>query len=163
MQGPAWCNSTKYKNGIKSSISFHFMIFVDSIHSGELFAGSKLRINRTCCQKLRNIVYVKSNIWRLVLQNLHIIRLHHIWCLMSVDYTYTLPGGITAVPICVSNNPTLQWLHNERDGVGNHKPHDCLLSRLFKVQIKESIKAPRHWPLQGEFTGDRWIPRTKVQ
>ena len=22
------------------------------------------------------------------------------------------------------------------------------------------IKAPRHWPLCGEFTGDRWIPRT---
>ena len=23
------------------------------------------------------------------------------------------------------------------------------------VQIKENIKAPRHWPLCGEFTGDR--------
>ena len=23
------------------------------------------------------------------------------------------------------------------------------------------MKAPRHWPLWGEFTGDRWIPRTK--
>ena len=31
-------------------------------------------------------------------------------------------------------------------------------SRLFTqpfIQIKESIKAPRHWPLCGEFTGDR--------
>ena len=33
-------------------------------------------------------------------------------------------------------------------------------SRLFtqpfiQVQIKENIKAPRHWPLCGEFTGDR--------
>ena len=41
-------------------------------------------------------------------------------------------------------------------------------SRLFtksfiKTQIKESIKAPRHWPLCGEFTGDRWIPHTKGQ
>ena len=41
-------------------------------------------------------------------------------------------------------------------------------SRLFthafiQVQIKENIKAPRHWPLCGEFTGDRWIPRTKGQ
>ena len=25
------------------------------------------------------------------------------------------------------------------------------------------IWAPRHWPLWGEFTGDRWIPRTKGQ
>ena len=23
---------------------------------------------------------------------------------------------------------------------------------------KKNIKAPRHWPLCGEFTGDRWIP-----
>ena len=41
-------------------------------------------------------------------------------------------------------------------------------SRLFtqsfiQTQIKENIKAPRHWPLCGEFTGGRWIPRTKGQ
>ena len=30
-------------------------------------------------------------------------------------------------------------------------------------QIKENIKAPRHRPLWGEFTGHRWIPRTKDQ
>ena len=29
--------------------------------------------------------------------------------------------------------------------------------------MKENIKAPRHWPLWGEFTSDRWIPRTKGQ
>ena len=32
---------------------------------------------------------------------------------------------------------TLLWSHNERDGVSNHQPHDCLLNRLFKAQIKE--------------------------
>ena len=29
-------------------------------------------------------------------------------------------------------------------------------------QIKENIKAVRHWPLWGEFTGDRWISHTKA-
>ena len=29
--------------------------------------------------------------------------------------------------------------------------------------IKENIKAPRHWPLWGESTGDQWIPLTKGQ
>ena len=29
--------------------------------------------------------------------------------------------------------------------------------------MKENIKALRHWPLCGEFTGDRWIPRTNDQ
>ena len=38
-----------------------------------------------------------------------------------------------------------------------------LFNRLFKAQIKENIKAPRHWPLFGEFTGHRWIPRTNDQ
>ena len=31
------------------------------------------------------------------------------------------------------------------------------------MQINENIKAPRHWPLCWEFTGHRWIPRTKGQ
>ena len=34
-------------------------------------------------------------------------------------------------------------------------------STLIQAQIKGNIKAPRHWPLCGEFTGNRWIPRTK--
>ena len=29
---------------------------------------------------------------------------------------------------------------------------------FIQAQIKENIKAPRHWPLCEEFTGDRWIP-----
>ena len=37
---------------------------------------------------------------------------------------------------------------------------ECLLNGL---QIKENIKAPRHWRLWGESTGDRWIPLTKDQ
>ena len=31
---------------------------------------------------------------------------------------------------------------------------------FVQAQIKENIKAPRHWSLWGEYTGDRWIPRT---
>ena len=57
----------------------------------------------------------------------------------------------------------LQLRHNERDGISNHQPDDCLLNLLFKAQIKENIEAPRHWPLWGEFISDRWIPRTKGQ
>ena len=50
--------------------------------------------------------------------------------------------------------------HNGRERVSNHQPHE---SRLFtqpfiQTQIKENIKASRHWPLCGEFTGPRWIP-----
>ena len=34
---------------------------------------------------------------------------------------------------------------------------------FIHAQIVDNIKAPRHWPLCGEFTGDRWIPRTEDQ
>ena len=44
--------------------------------------------------------------------------------------------------------------HNERDGVSNLQPDECLLNRLFKAQIIENIKALLHWPLGGKFTGD---------
>ena len=47
------------------------------------------------------------------------------------------------------NRSPLQWRHN-------YQLHKCLLNRLFG-----NIKAPRHWPLWGEFTG-RCIPRTKA-
>ena len=33
-------------------------------------------------------------------------------------------------------------------------------SDYSEMHIKENIKAPRHWPLWGKFTGDRWIPCT---
>ena len=33
---------------------------------------------------------------------------------------------------------------------------------FIHAQIKENSQAPHHWPLCGEFTGDRWIPRTRV-
>ena len=34
----------------------------------------------------------------------------------------------------------LQWLHDGRDGVSNHQPHDCLLNPLFKRRSKKASK-----------------------
>ena len=36
-------------------------------------------------------------------------------------------------------------------------------SAVYSGADKKNIKAPPHWPLCGEFTGDRWILRTKGQ
>ena len=38
-----------------------------------------------------------------------------------------------------------------------------LTQPIIQTQIKENIKASHDWPLCGEFTGDRWIPRTNGQ
>ena len=32
---------------------------------------------------------------------------------------------------------TLQWRNNERDGASNHRPHACLLNRLFRRRWKK--------------------------
>ena len=37
-------------------------------------------------------------------------------------------------------NRTLQWRHNGLDGVSNHQPHHCLLSRLFGHRSKKKSK-----------------------
>ena len=36
-------------------------------------------------------------------------------------------------------------------------------SIVYSGADQRLISAPRHWPLCGEFTGDRWIPRTNGQ
>ena len=35
---------------------------------------------------------------------------------------------------------SLQWRHNEHDGVSNHQPYDCLLSRVFRRRSKKTSK-----------------------
>ena len=35
---------------------------------------------------------------------------------------------------------TLKWRHDGHDGVSNHQPHDCLLSRLFRCRSKKTSK-----------------------
>ena len=57
----------------------------------------------------------------------------------------------------------LQLRQNGLDSVLNHQPHDCLLKRLFRHWSKKTSKLRVTGPLCGEFTGDRWIPRTKGQ
>ena len=54
----------------------------------------------------------------------------------------------------------------------SHVIMSAMASQITSVSIvystvcsgaEENIKALRHWPLWGEFTGDRWIPRIKGQ
>ena len=40
----------------------------------------------------------------------------------------------------------IQWRHNERDSVWNHQPSRVFTQPFSRAQIKENIKAPRHWP-----------------
>ena len=56
---------------------------------------------------------------------------------------------------------TLQWRHNEHDGVSNHQPHVGLLNHLFRRRSKKTSKllviglCAGNWPVTGEFPAQR--------
>ena len=62
--------------------------------------------------------------------------------------------GPTACFIITLTSLSARW--------GLKSPASRLLTQSF-IQTKENIKAPRHWPLFGEFTGEWWIRRTNGQ
>ena len=55
--------------------------------------------------------------------------------------------------ICILNDRLIGDRHEGRK----------VINDAVEAQMKENMKAPRHWPLCGEFTGDRWISHTKDQ
>ena len=84
---------------------------------------------------------------------------------------------------------SLKWRHNQHDSFSNYQPYDCLFNRLFQAPrrwnlcveltggryisstlpfFKFMMTSPNGNifrvtdPLCGEFTGDRWSPRTKA-
>ena len=73
----------------------------------------------------------------------HLVAIHWttvpvLYCkVKSLDsFEYRAPADFTTMcPIF-----TLRWNHNERNGVSNHQPHDCLLNRLFRRRSKKTSK-----------------------
>ena len=63
---------------------------------------------------------------------------------------------------------TLQWRHNERDGVSNHRRLDCFLNSLFRRRSKKTSKrratglCEGNSPLAGEFPARRTINAENV-
>ena len=54
---------------------------------------------------------------------------------------------------------SLQWRHNECDGVSDQQPHDCLLNRLFTRRWKKTstslafVRGIHRWPLNSPHKG----------
>ena len=49
-----------------------------------------------------------------------------------------IPRTTTGSPTLIIE--TLQWRHNERDGVSNHQPRHCLLNRSFRHRRNTTVK-----------------------
>ena len=84
------------------------------------------------------------------------------WCQPLVQAVTTLtafvlPGRYSRSELVVS----LQWRHNEHDGVSNHQPYDCLLNRLSWRRSKKTSKlrvtgfCAENSPVTGEFPAQR--------
>ena len=52
----------------------------------------------------------------------------------------------------------LHWHHNECDGVSNHQPHDCLLTRLFRRRSKKNSKLPVSGLCEGNLSATGEFP-----
>ena len=63
--------------------------------------------------------------------------------------------------VCILLGMSLQWRHNEFDGVLNHQRLDCLLNRLFRRRSKKTSKlrvtglCEGNSPVTGEFPAQR--------
>ena len=47
---------------------------------------------------------------------------------------------MSAKKVQVVHVNSLQWRHNEHNGVSNHQPNDCLHNRLFRHRSKKTSK-----------------------
>ena len=85
------------------------------------------------------------------------ISTHTMCCLSEVVVSLYSFNSVTEIP----GNITLtsQWARWRIKSPAS----PSFTQPFIRLQIKENIKAPRHWPLCGDFTGDRWIPPTNGQ
>ena len=70
-------------------------------------------------------------------------------CRKSASTTHSMHSSLTHWPqgdvdviwkMWFSSTFPVQWRHNERDGVSNHRRHDCLLKRLLVCRSKKTSK-----------------------
>ena len=66
----------------------------------------------------------------------------------------TVSKDITFILVC---NNSLQWPHNEHDGLSNHQSHNCFPNRLFRRRSKKTSNlhvnglCAANSPMTGEF------------
>ena len=77
-----------------------------------------------------------------------------VFCYLLHDIAH-LPGNPFVIKVFQYHSPTLQWRHNERNGVSNHRRLGGLLKRLFRRISKKHqssaslafVRAIHGWPV----------------
>ena len=76
------------------------------------------------------------------------------WYYIYNNEKHEVIGQNTLIMIDRTSWSTLQWRHNERDGMSNYQPYDYLLNLLLRCSSKKTSKL--------HITGDWWIPCIKA-
>ena len=97
---------------------------------------------------------------------LHFLVIEHDWLKHSLKgYASALLDLKLDINDCSVNmflsGLSLQWRHNDRDGVSNYQPHDCLLNRLFRHWWKRHqssaslafVRGIHRWPVNSPYKG----------
>ena len=77
------------------------------------------------------------------------------------DFDIRRVTGCVITMVIQRKEATLQWCHNERDGVSNHRRIDCLLNRLLRRRSKKTSTlrvtglCVGNSPVTGEFPAQR--------
>ena len=62
---------------------------------------------------------------------------HRQWLCFGISAINTMGPSIASNVISNDIDWTLQWRHNEHDGVSHREPHECFVNRLFKRRSKK--------------------------
>ena len=120
------------------------MTFVNHPHSCTLFAWYIFQIIIPPFQKLYHMTDTKNYKHTYLLRNIS----NRIWiiCTVTINYcTYPInTSWLTSewLNFTATFSSSIQWGHNEHDGVSNHQRLDCLLSRLFRWPVNSPHKGP---------------------
>ena len=122
--------------------------------------------------KNKKTTQFKTKVMAIIKINCHILRLMFNWyvffsfCNTRTIFSWDIAHSTFKLEISRSRSrpkstQTLEWRHNERDGVSNHQPHDCLLNRLFRRRCRKHqsstslafMRGIHHWPVNSPHKG----------
>ena len=76
-----------------------------------------------------------SLVWYFQLRNIGNVKLQ-----VDLNKSKSCHSSLVACDEFQNINTSLQWRHNECNGVSNHQPHDCLLNGLFRRRSNKTSK-----------------------
>ena len=93
---------------------------------------------------------------------IHVVMWVHLCQIKGPPVLLRITNGQTRYRNCKAWGTSLQWHHNEHDGVSNHQPDNCLLNRLSKCRSKRNSKLRVTGLATGAFPAQRAINEENV-